>query len=291
MFACPACGSRKMLSDFSPGEKIHCTCGMSYPASPVFAVAETEQKKGGGGGRGLIAVAAVLAGVGALAAWLMTHRSRPTESPSGPVAVIQPSHDSTPPEHPTTVPEVGPHGDTTPTPDKSSNPPLIPDVPADPTPVPPSPPPVTPAPPTIKPAPPSPPPTPVASLAAVTLWDAFDLDSAEAATRYAGKVVEVTGHGKVQTDSLDRPYFGIIVVKPRGRVTARMSPQMRQWEKEGYPPSVRCYLTPEQATALENVSPDQDVTIHGICTGRKDREEVYRGYIVELSDCTIMAPK
>src|SRR5947208_190955 len=118
-FACPACGSKKTLDDPRPGEKLHCTCGMSYPASPVFAVA---------------------------------------------------------------------------------------------------------------------------------------------AAKYAGKVVEVRAHGRVAKDSLGRPYFGAEVVKPReGRPSARLSPEERRWEVEGYPPSVRCYLTPEQAAALEEVPAGREV--------------------------------
>src|SRR5947199_315177 len=99
--------------------------------------------------------------------------------------------------------------------------------------------------------PPSPP-AAAEAVFAVKLWDGFDLDPTAAAAKYAGKVVEVRAHGRVAKDSLGRPYFGAEVVKPReGRPSARLSPEERRWEVEGYPPSVRCYLTPEQAAALE----------------------------------------
>jgi hypothetical protein len=270
MFACPACGSRKALPDFQPGEKIHCSCGMSYPASPVFTVAEAPAKKGGRGWMLVVAFVA-MAGVIGSSAWQVAHKNRPPNSTVEPVAVNSQSHE---------VPQPPQTGDTTPAdppnPEVNTNPPAPPppqDTPPNPMP------------------PPPPPPTPVASLAAVTLWDAFGLDPNDAAAHYTGKFVEVTARGKVASDSLDRPYFGAVVVKPSGRVTARMSPDVRQWEKEGYPPSVRCYLLPEQAAALEKVGPDQDVVIRGTCTGRKGRENVYLGYIVELTDCTVMAPK
>src|SRR5439155_18219364 len=131
-------------------------------------------------------------------------------------------------------------------------------------------------------APPPPPPTPPAaaeSVSAVKLWDAFDLDPTAAAAKYAGKVVEVRAHGRVAKDSLGRPYFGAEVVKPReGRPSARLSPEERRWEVEGYPPSVRCYLTPEQAAALEEVPAGREVVIRRTCVGRKDIQDGYRGH-------------
>jgi hypothetical protein len=140
--------------------------------------------------------------------------------------------------------------------------------------------------------PPSPPSTPVAaeSLSAVTLWDAFDLDP-NAATRYTGKVLEVTGRGKMTKDQFGRTYFGVEVVKPRGKTSARMTAEERRWEKDGYPANVRCYLSSKQAAAVEDVPGDRDVVLRGTCTGRKDRQDVYRGYIVELDDCTLIAPR
>jgi hypothetical protein len=150
-----------------------------------------------------------------------------------------------------------------------------------------------PMPPPNPPPPANPPPVPAAaeSLSAVTLWDAFDLDPAAAAARYTGKVLEVSGRGKLGKDSFDRPFFGAVVVQPRGKTTARLSPDERRWEREGYPASVRCYLAPDQADALEKLPAGREVVLRGTCTGRKDRQDVYRGYIVELDNCTVVLPR
>lgn len=136
--------------------------------------------------------------------------------------------------------------------------------------------------------PPTPPPTPVATLSAVTLWDAFDLNPEDAATRYVGKVVEVTARGKLGVDKLGKEYFGAEVVKPMARPGRRLTPDEQRWEKEGYPPNVRCYLAPGQSAALESLPPGRPIVFRGTVVGRKDQRDVYRGYIVELQDCVIV---
>jgi hypothetical protein len=273
-FACPACGSRKTLADAQPGEKLHCTCGMSYPASPVFAVADAGDKKAGGPSIRVLVLVALLVGCGGVAAWLMTRPPGPSHDQGGGQVVVAPNpvdlSPNIPDERPTPVPTPNP-ANVRPIPPAKAGP----DKPPIPAPI-------------DKPPPP-PLSAPVASIAADTLWDAFDLGATFAA-RYTGKVVEVKARGRVARDSIDRPYFGAVVVKPRGRTTPRMTPEEKQWEKDGYPPSVRCYLSPEQAATLEKRE-DQDVVLRGICIGRKDRDDVYRGYIVELDNCVVVAPK
>jgi type IV secretory pathway VirB10-like protein len=269
-FACPACGSHKTLDDPQPGEKLHCTCGMSFPASPVFAVAAVARGNRLTGTGWAVGVAgALLIGTAAAAGWLMTRPQARTPDPTdGPVAVgpTQPAPRTQPlPDQPSTA-AVDPSAPTTP-PDQ---PPPIP-------------------PPTASPS--TPPSTPVESVSAVTLWDAFDLDQPAAEARYTGKVLEVTARGKLGKDSIGKTYFGAVVVQPRGKVSARLSQGEQRWEKEGYPPSVRCYLSPDQAALLEKVSADRDVTLRGTCTGRKNRQDVYRGYIVELENCTVVVPR
>jgi hypothetical protein len=265
-FACPACGSRKTLGDASPGEKIHCTCGMSFPASPVFAVAEAGEAKTSGPGLAVAVAVALLIGCGGSAIWIMT-RPKPAQSPLGPVAanpqpvVPQPN-----------VPDEQPNPAPSPDPEPVKPAPVTPDKPA----------------PDKAPPPPPPPAPPVASIAAVTLFDAYDLDPAAANARFGGKVVEVTGRGRVFHNSIGRAYFGAIIMSPGAKIKGRMTDQVKQWEKEGYPPSVRCYLTDEQAAALENVPPDQNVVLRGTCIGRKDIDGVYHGYIVELDNCTVV---
>ncbi len=285
-FACPACGSRKAIDDPRPGEKLHCTCGMSFPASPVFAVADAGGQKMSGTGWAFLGSVALLIGCAGAAAWLMTRTT------AGPPPDRTEGHATAPA---VTAVESKP----TPAPDRSATTEQSTQASAPaPAPAPerPAAPPRENPPPTPQPAPPQPPPppppTPAETLSAVRLWDTFDLDPAAAAARFNGKVVEVTGRGKVGKNSLGRPYFGIEVVSPRpGRPTSRMTPAERRWEKEGYPPSVRCYFAPEQAAALEKLSPGQEVVIRGTCTGRKNMEDVYRGYIVELDDCTVVTPK
>ncbi len=275
-FACPACGSRKTLADAQAGEKIHCTCGMSYPASPVFAVTDgTADKKASGPGRTLVIAVAALAACGGVAVWMMNRPAGPPpDQGNAPTAIAAKPADlptETVNEHPTPAPA-----------DSSSVLPTPPHQPPDQPPDKPKP---------ANPTPPVKPPlaNPVASVAADTLWDAFNLGPA-VANRYAGKVVEVKAHGRLARDTIDRPYFGAVIVTPHGRTAPGMSAEQRQWEKDGYPPSVRCYLSPEQAATLEKEG-DQDVLLRGICTGRKDRDDVYLGYIVEMDNCVVVAPK
>jgi hypothetical protein len=295
-FACPACGSRKVIEDPQSGEKIHCTCGMSYPASPVFAIADAGNAKSGGPGVGLMVGLAMLIGFAGAAAWLVT---RPKAGQPDRPAVAK-NDKRVPVDHPTEAAETAtkPTTDdgkpkavaTTETPPKTTTPDSTPPTsgtatensPGGSTPT------------TTAVNPPTPPPAPTApgeALSAVKLWDAFDLDPDAASARYTGKMIEVTARGKLARDYRDKPYFGAEVVKPRGRLTSRMTPNERQWETEGYPPNVRCYLSPDQEAALEKVSPGQEVVLRGVCTGRKTISDVYRGYIVELEDCTVMVPK
>ena len=266
-FACPACGTRKTLTDFHPGEKLHCTCGMSFPASPVFAVADGEVITGGPSAL-LVVSAGLLIGCGIVAVWQWTHPRRHSPDRHSEAVAIAPT-----PVY--RQPDASSSGDVTPSP-------------TDPSPAPPTPaerPPVKPK------VPPPPPLVPVATVSADTLWDAFDLDPVAAASKYVDKMVEVKARGRIARDSIDRPYFGAVVVKSRGRTTPRMSAEEKQWEKVGYPPSVRCYLSEEDAANLEKTPGDQEVEFRGICTGRKNRSDAYRGYIVELSHCTIVTPK
>jgi hypothetical protein len=271
-FACPACGSRKTLADALPGEKVHCTCGMSYPASPVFEVHDAGQKAAGLRWVLIIGISVVI-GSGVSAGWLMT---RP--KPPMPVAAELAQNPVTPDDQPR--PSNGSADATEPTDGKPSSD----------TPPPKSLPDKLPTPPDKNPTPPPPPP-PVASLSAVTLWDAFDLDPQAAEARFQGKSVELMAFGKVGEDSLGRQFFGAVVVQRGRRRPPRLSPEEQQWEADGYPSSVRCYVAPDQIAALEKLSTDQNVLIRGICAGRKDFDGVYRGYIVELNDCVIVTPQ
>jgi hypothetical protein len=274
-FACPACGNRKSLADAQPGEKVHCTCGMSYPASPVFEVHDVGQKTGGLRWALIVGISIVI-GSGVSAGWLMTRPKPPmpfggavAKNPVTPDVGAKTTNDAT---DATEQPDGNPASDTQP---PKSQPDKLPTPEPKPAPTP----------------PPPPLPPPVASLAAVTLWDAFDLDPQAAEARFRGKVVEITARGKLAEDSLGRSYFGAVVVQKGGRKPPRLSPEEQQWETDGYPPSVRCYVNPDQAAEIEKAPADQGIILRGICTGRKDIDGVYRGYIVELNDCIIVAPK
>ena len=156
-FACPACGSHKTLDDPRPGEKLHCTCGMSFPASPVFAVATPARgNRLSGTGWAVGVGACLLVGTAAAAAWLMSRpQAGPPESSGQPSAVTQGSA-------PTSNPPSPPVARGPDTPDTTPSPP------DQPPPTPPS-----------NPAPPPTPPSPLPAamtVSAVTLWDAFDLD-------------------------------------------------------------------------------------------------------------------
>src|SRR5687768_16002473 len=94
IIACPACGSKSKFGPETLGQKVQCTCGMSFTASPVFAVPESD--RGGAWLSGLteklptptwktgLAVAGFLVLLGAsagLATWLM---NRPSAAPPDP---------------------------------------------------------------------------------------------------------------------------------------------------------------------------------------------------------------
>src|SRR3954454_5621059 len=188
-FACPACGSRKAIDAPRPGEKIHCTCGMSFPASPVFAVADAGGKKLSGTGWAFAASVALLIGCAGAAAWLMTRTTAGTPDRSGGHAAA-PAHGPVfTPDDPRPPPEPERPTATRPDPDTPNPPPNPPSPPT------PDNPPVRPAP------PPPPPPAPAETLTAVKLWDAFDLAPDAAAARFNGKVLEVSGRGRVAKNS------------------------------------------------------------------------------------------
>src|SRR4051794_22355313 len=89
-FACPACGSHKSIDNPKPGEKMHCTCGMSFPASPVFAVPDAG--RGGrlsGPGWAVGVAAALLIGTAAVAGWLMSRPQAGTPDPATQAAVAE----------------------------------------------------------------------------------------------------------------------------------------------------------------------------------------------------------
>jgi hypothetical protein len=248
---------------------------MSYPASPVFEVHDVGEKPSGLRWALIVGVSVVI-GSGVSAGWLMTRPKPPLPVPvevaKNPVAPDLGPRTTSDGTDATEPPDANPSSD-------GHSPKVLPDK--------------TPTPPEknpMPPPPPPPPPPPVASLEAVTLWDAFDLDPPAAEARFRGKVVEVTARGKLTEDTLGRAYFGAVVVQRGGRKPPRLSPEEQQWETDGYPPSVRCYVTPDQATLIEKLPADQNVVLRGVCAGRKDIDGVYRGYIVELNDC-VVAPK
>lgn len=288
--ACPACGARRIVTESELGQRLHCGCGMMFSASPVFAVPEERgpsawfekfsamSKAGKAWLAGLVFGAIAFGVAGGFAIWWLnqpTHKTEANDSVgefanSGTPAPVTPAATAPSPSPAVEVPKPPPT-------------PPVATVPAEPVPEPVKPVPTTPPTPT-----PPPPPTPVATLSAVTLWDAFDLNPEDAANRYVGKVVEVTARGKLGVDTLGKEYFGAEVVKPMARPGRRLTPDEQRWEKEGYPPNVRCYLAPGQSAALESLPPGRPIVFRGTVVGRKDQQNVYRGYTVELQDCMIV---
>jgi hypothetical protein len=70
-FACPSCGSRSTLANGQCGEQIDCTCGLSYTAAPVFAIADATQKKKDLPGWVSFVLIAVIACCCSLTAWFV----------------------------------------------------------------------------------------------------------------------------------------------------------------------------------------------------------------------------
>jgi hypothetical protein len=290
--ACPSCGAKTPLGEDQMGRKLQCPCGMAFSASPVFAVPNGSGKLSGLIGTlsgrqpkppqaaappapparrsGPLAVSVILLGASAgVAAWLMT---RPSAAPPPPAD-----------EPATAVAEAALPAPAASFTDEPQTPPAQPAAkePEAPKAEPPGAPPMP---------PPAPPPAAVGpAVRAVKLWDAFDLDPGQARTLYAGHTVTVTARGRLLRDAEGRPYFGAELIKP-GTKKGRLTPREQRWEREGYPPNVLCYLAPDQAAALEGVPPEREVVLRGTCVGRRDEPNVYRGYVVVLEDCRVVAP-
>jgi hypothetical protein len=289
IIACPACGSKSKFGPERLGQKVQCPCGMSFTASPVFAVPE-----GGGGGpawlsglaeklppltwqTGLAVVGfMVLLGASAgVATWLMNRPSaaQPDPNPATADTTPRPSTRPKPPEPKVEEKTQRPVAPEPKTPPKADTPAKA--VPENSRPAPP---------------PPPPPPTPAESLRASRLWDAFDLDRDQARARYASKLIELTATGKLQRDADGRAFFGAQVVKPGSKASGRLTPQEQHWEKVGYPPNVICYLAPGQASELAGLSPGQESVLRGVVRGRRDDPHVYGGYVVVLENCRVVKP-
>jgi hypothetical protein len=132
---------------------------------------------------------------------------------------------------------------------------------------------------------------PVATIPGVVLWSEYGENALQADQKYLGKVVQITGTiDNVVKDASGRYFAGIQTVSrvplPEEDI-ARMSPQEKRWWMEGYPPNVRCYLSPAHQTAFANVKADAQASILGRCAGVKKDDSVYRGYFVVLEDCRL----
>lgn len=262
VLACPACGQRTTCDSEHFGDRVRCKCGMTFTASPVFAVTPwrtafshvTRSKLS------FVTAAVLLAASGGLAAWLL-HKPRPTPTVETPAVVQAP-----------TVIEA----------------PLANEVPPPPV-EPPKPAPVEEAKPEPKPAPKPPPPPdlpPAIKVSPVKLFDAFD-DPDKASVKFEGQWVELTGPAKLERDEEGRPYRGYVVVAPRKLSQAQLTkldPRTRGWEEKGYPPNIRCYF-PDENDALKERSAGEPAVIRGIVRRRDADEDVYMGYVVVVEDC------
>src|SRR5207302_3274792 len=78
--ACPACGVHRQCEDAELGQRLQCRCGMSFAASPVFAVPDETPRAGLGrlSGWAVGGSVALFVGCAAAATWLMT---RPSAAP------------------------------------------------------------------------------------------------------------------------------------------------------------------------------------------------------------------
>jgi hypothetical protein len=298
--ACPSCGHQMQVSSDALGEKVQCQgCGHRYAVSPVFMVMDGQARRrppAASPARSVVRVAAValIAAGAALAVWVMRRPGpdapAPADPPPAPDAVAsRPAVEETvwtapPPPAETPADPVPPPAAPAPDP--------TPPPPAAPAPALPAAPPDPPAP-EVKPAPPppTPPAPPVARLKADRLWDAFDLDPAQAKAQYAGQPVEVVARGRVERDEQGQAYFGARVIWPAPDAAAprpRSTPQRQTWEREGYPASVRCYLPADQVPAAEALPPDREHILRGVVQGRHDDPAVYMGYVVVLRDCRVV---
>lgn len=320
--ACPSCGTKQKLGPETLGQKVQCPCGMSFSASPVFAVSSGSDWPPAwltGRGSRLFAAAILVGALSGTAAWLVTrpHAANPPTTPPGPVAESptdpkadtppdQPSFADSPMPEPKVEPKTEPKTEpkVEPKTEPKTEPKVIPRVEpkVEPKTAPKAEPKVEPktAPPAKVPQDPKPtpaaaakvPPLPQPALPpvkGVTVFDAFDLPTIEIRRKYViGKPLDVTVQGKLMKDAQGKPYFGGVVV-PKLKVTpeqlARLSPQKRKWEQEGYPPSVYCYFSTDVAAAFEALPADREVTVRGIFQGRRDERDAYMGYVVVLTDC------
>lgn len=330
--ACPSCGTKQALAPEALGTKILCPCGMSYSASPVFAVAPTRSlwpEWVRRYSKHLAIAGGLLAVLGGSAAWFAT-RPNAAESvnPSvGPIAKAPEPKPEPKPEPPVRKPEPSTSGGSfddpappapkpepkvetpAPKPEPKIETPAPKPEPKIETPAPkPEPKVETPAPKASTPPPvptkvavdPKPTPTPVTTVRptpkltpihALTLFDAFDVATSDVLAKYVDKPIEVIVQGKPGRDAEGKLYFGGIVMTAGKRTPAqlaRLKPQERKWEAEGYPPNILCYPAADQTAALESLPADRAVTLRGVCQGRREDDSKYMRYVVVVTDCTVV---
>lgn len=279
--ACPSCGTTQKLPPESIGQKVQCFCGMHYSASPIFAV-NSERNWLRARGKQLLTAVALIGGCAGVAAWFAT-RPNAAESPDGPVAAA-------PAEPKDKAPAVDAPFDDPPL-EAKTEPKSEPKAVAPTTPLPPAKvaidPKPTPPPAVAKLPPPAAKPKPIK---VETLFDAFDLDAAKAKAQYVNQPLSLVVRGKVAHDAEGKAYFGGVVGKPSGMSAAdlaKLTPRERNWETNGYPPSVLCYLAADQTAAFEGLPAERDVTLTGVCRGRRDDAGAFMGFVVVLRDCIV----
>lgn len=254
VLACPSCGKKRICGSAEVGEKVRCACGMIFSVSPVFAHTTpawvTQLQRWVLSWPVVIAAAVVLAGVGGLAAWLI--HPKPPEQKDEPRQIFAA------PKPPDEV--------SKPAPEKKPEPP----------------PPAVVVPPPEPPPPPKPELPPAIKVRPDRLFDAFENADAGMA-KFGDKLMELTGPAKLGRDADGRAFLGFSVVSPRNLTPeqlAKLKPRERGWETNGYPPNIRCYLDPAQASAIEALQLDGAITIRGKVRERKDDPNVYMGYVV-----------
>ena len=124
-----------------------------------------------------------------------------------------------------------------------------------------------------------------ATLNAADLHSQYEVNPTKADAVYKGKTIIVkTTIMKVGTRD-GKPFAG----------TARMaewapgpssSEREKKWYSEGYPMNIIYYLDPAEADGVD-VQPSNQVAVVGVCQGRADDPDVYKGFIVTLENCIL----
>ena len=131
---------------------------------------------------------------------------------------------------------------------------------------------------------------PAVRVDAYRLWQEAGENALAAQSKYGKGPVEITARAGVVREEDGRHYVGIVLFESMAvtpEAYSRKSPQEKKWFREGYPPSVYCYIDPAAEKQFAGLKPGASVRIIGTYKGAKKDPEVPYGYVLILEGCSL----